>query len=121
MERFNFLAQGIKKLFRIDQDTTSKMDGEVVKPHEYNEVDMVIKINDTKSFDDLYKVLNSTNGLNGTKGFYDSLSLIKLIEAIRVGILNHEDQKPSIAALTNSCGLRNKVIQLLKESLGLNI
>lgn len=120
MERLkSFFTEGVKKIFRIDQGSSSKKEDEVSEVPEYDEVEMIIKINDAKSFDELYKILGSVKGLRGTKGFYDSLTLIKLIEGIRIGILNHEDQKPFIKAVTNSCGLRDKVFQLLKQSLGL--
>lgn len=63
---------------------------------------------EVKSFSSLYSYLSSLpeGGINGNADFFDSNSLIDLIEAVR-------KRTKRIEVLTSACGLRAKVQQLL--------
>jgi len=81
----------------------------------YNDEGIRNKINLANSFDELYKFLNSIKGLQGSIKFYDPVTLIRGIENVRKGKLYKEGDKHPVGEITNTCGLRDKVIKLLED------
>ena len=63
-------------------------------------------IENAKTFNDLYSVLNSIQGIQGSSQFYASSDLISAIGGVRSGALR-------INSITRNAGLREKVMGLL--------
>lgn len=70
------------------------------------EFSLVAELSQAQNFEALYELLKKIKGINGSKDFYPSGRLIKMIEAVRQGEL-------SINFLTNEAGLRSRVKDLL--------
>ena len=64
-------------------------------------------ISNAKSFDDLYEVIKASGGMQSSQDFFKPKDLLDLIEQFQRG-------GKTINAITNSFGLRQKVIELTK-------
>ena len=70
------------------------------------------KIEDARSFKELFEILKKKRGLTGSDGtFYSAEELIERIQKLRLG------EVEDLAILTRSEGLRDKVEELLKREL----
>ncbi len=65
-------------------------------------------IKDATSFEELFKMLRKRGEIKGSKKVYEPESLIKTIEDFRAGKVDHKD-------ITRSEGVREKVLELMKE------
>jgi len=78
-------------------------------PEQEKQAEKSVGISEAKDFDELYRVLEATGGLQGSQKFYDAAELKETIEKIRGGYSR-------LNQITRAEGLRDKVSELaLKE------
>ena len=80
-------------------------DSEKYQKEKYKKIEN--DISNAKSFDDLYEVIKASGGMQSSQDFFKPKDLLDLIEQFQRG-------GKTINAITNSFGLRQKVIELTK-------
>lgn len=71
-----------------------------------NDIDLDERIKRCNSFNDIYELLDSINGLHGSYKFWDSDKIKKSVKII-------EQYKYNFNLVTRSCGLRKRIMEIM--------
>lgn len=74
------------------------------------------KISNVGSVSELYKVLNSVEGIQGSDQFYSSKELVERIEAVR-DVSKKTGAVTGFLLITESAGLRDKITELIEKEI----
>jgi len=100
----------IVQKFEKDGETMMRKQIPPAELRSLNKLERQISISSAKDFSELFQVIESTGGLQGSEKFYEATELKKIINWVREGKIN-------VKTVTRTEGLRDRVEYLLNQEL----